>query len=780
MALPALLFAGCADDSLVAEPEDVDAPAEVTLNLTIPAEQVVQIGTRADAPISSVTVFCYNQNGSHLSHTTYTSGWQGSGSDYSLKVPLHRQTRSIEIVTNATVAPGDHHPSDLYTSDPNAGVLWGKASLVDILDPASKIPMIRQWAKVSVDNQAGSNTFKVLGLGVSGAASQGSLAPASANFSLSGTSLNITTPTIKSGEKYEYKSGIINGADAEVRLFETKRDDTVAADQFNTRARIIIYGEYNGKKGYYVCAFRTRTGSGLSEDVAAGSETGAVKYTPIDVLRNHHYTVTVDRVRAEGWPTLEEAEKAEPDNRITVLITDRNDEIVDITANRDYMLGVSGDVTADYDKSANFTVVTSGPDPKFTASASWIKTNQASLGTAVTVTGVTQSVNSTAKKYNVSIPLDANNKTTISRTATITVRCGELTRTINVTQLGYDFKNDSRRKITFLMGSTQVTSDYFQWVAADCQGLLPEQNRGQVRNEGLHFPAVPAYTAEYRIPVVSGDAVSVDNSMFTCTKSSDGKYWSVKMNTQTSPGITIANLTISNNGLDIHYKLYRTGWFHQLTSSMTSIQRDDRAVTGWFYYEVVTKGSQYFLDRNLGASTNAPYISTYHGYDGNNGAVGAYFKIATSKSSSTANPTTVRSQLNIGDFNIPTKDEVSAWGVTLSNENGTNNAAYKVATITVDAASQVTDRKVYLPHGGYFDGEADNYVNHANIWTRTLLSGNQGYSASSPEFGFWYMYFDAYESTTKFSNMRFCSGSNGQTPDAYSLYKYMPIRLKWK
>lgn len=56
----------------------------------------------------------------------------------------------------------------------------------------------------------------------------------------------------------------------------------------------------------------------------------------VHVLRNHHYKVSVKEVRSEGWPSVEEALKAEPDNRITVLVTDENESVTDIVATRDY------------------------------------------------------------------------------------------------------------------------------------------------------------------------------------------------------------------------------------------------------------------------------------------------------------------------------------------------------------------------------------------------------------------------------------------------------------
>lgn len=81
---------------------------------------------------------------------------------------------------------------------------------------------------------------------------------------------------------------------------------------------------------------------------------------------------------------------------------------------------------------------------------------------------------------------------------------------------------------------------------------------------------------------------------------------------------------------------------------------------------------------------------------------------------------------------------------------------------------------IYLPMGGFLEGESHKNPIHVNLWTKTLLSGTQGFSTTSPEYGFWYRYFDVYNTKKGLSNMRFVSGSNGMNNGRY---KAMPIRL---
>mgnify|MGYP000662387146 FL=1 len=102
-ALPALLLAGCSDDNepiAATSSLDGETPSELTLTLSVPDEQVVNLGSRADAEvpaISTVTVYCFSQTGSgggYLSHKTF---------DYS------------EVVTNAAT----HEITVLSTKTPN-------------------------------------------------------------------------------------------------------------------------------------------------------------------------------------------------------------------------------------------------------------------------------------------------------------------------------------------------------------------------------------------------------------------------------------------------------------------------------------------------------------------------------------------------------------------------------------------------------------------------------------------------------------------------------------
>lgn len=201
-----------------------------------------------------------------------------------------------------------------------------------------------------------------------------------------------------------------------------------------------------------------------------------------------------------------------------------------------------------------------------------------------------------------------------------------------------------------------------------------------------------------------------------------------------------------------------------------------KLVKGWFYYEVVkVKGNSgkiyLMLDRNLGASNNGPYIRETKALEGNEKAIGGYFYIATGKTNN------LSSTLSPSGYEIPEmkvfEDLINGSNPTIQvvPETTPSGETYSRAEIkTVD--SQLS--RIYLPYGGYLENEVLRNPIHVDLWTQTPLSGTQGFATTSPDYGFWYKYFDIYNKSLNFSNVRFVSGSDGKNTGRY---KAMPLRL---
>ena len=504
-------------------------------------------------------------------------------------------------------------------------------------------------------------------------------------------------------------------------------------------------------------------------------------------MRNHNYTITVTKVNAPGFKTMVEAIKAEPENRLELNVVDDNPTITKMIACKDYELGVSDKVYVDAEATnATVTVVTTlkdatSSDGSFytvTPEDSWIHINPTVVETN-TNDGTNYSTQ--GKKYVLTFTIDKNDAQEESRTGKITVKSGDLVLTAQIIQKGYDFKRDDHRPVTLLDGSSPVTDNYFEWLK-QVQGITPkEMHDGDVevvRNEGLHFSPVNN-TYSYLIKKLDGDSFENNDTRFTVADNGSG-YWKVTLNNSNDNTLWKSSFNIMHTArVKITYDVYHTGIFHQISNTDNQMAEDgetSKLVKGWFYYEVVkVKGNSgkiyLMLDRNLGASNNGPYIRETKALEGNEKAIGGYFYIATSKSDN------LSSTLSPSGYEIP-KMEVfedlinkSEPVIQVVHKTTPSGETYSCAEIkTTD--SQLSC--IYLPYGGYLENEVLRNPIHVDLWTQTPLSGTQGFASTSPDYGFWYKYFDIYNKSLNFSNVRFVSGSNGNNTGRY---KAMPLRL---
>lgn len=748
-----------------------EIPAEgVTLNIELPNFSEKKINTRAGATesISNVTAVFYGESNSYKGMANVKIGSENADGTYQATISnIPSGTKMVHLVTNVSNLEKTE-ASDLQniakaTSraiDTNSPVCWGSVSLTKLLDGSANVSLLRQYAKVTlkVDNAVKADfPEKDAGLIINNTAAKSAIAPAGYN-----------EPTDTLAPTTEFSSTDVgDGTHPEVAVTETSAGV----------ANVIIKAKYKGKEGYKEGYYKV----GLYKDAKTKKDQYAL-------LRNHNYTITVTKVNDYGFSTKEEAIKAQPENRIEAQIVDDNPAITNMIACKDYELGVSDKVYVDAEAtSANVTVVTTlqeatSSDGSFytvTPKDSWIHSNPTAVETN-TNDGTNHSTQ--GKKYVLTFTLDKNDAQEESRTGTITVKSGDLMLTAQIIQKGYDFKRDDHRLVTLLDGSNELTTnDYFTWLDK-VQGITPKEihdgDVAVVRNEGLHFsPGNNTYS--YLIKKLDGDSFENSDTRFTVEDNGSG-YWKVTLKNSNDNSLWKSSFNIKNTArVKITYDVYHTGIFHQISDVNYQMAEDGEAsklVKGWFYYEVVkVKGNSgkiyLMLDRNLGASNNGPYIRETKALEGNEKAIGGYFYIAT------GNTNNLSSTLSPSGYEIP-KMEVfedlingSDPAIQVVSKTTPSGETYSRAEIkTVD--SQLS--RIYLPYGGYLENEVLRNPIHVDLWTQTPLSGTQGFASTSPDYGFWYKYFDIYNKSLNFSNVRFVSGSNGKNTGRY---KAMPIRL---
>lgn len=748
-----------------------EIPAEgVTLNIELPNFSEKKIGTRAGTTesINSIKAVFYDKSNNYIDMADATYGSPDGEGKYKVTISkIPSGTSTVHLVTNVSdlseTEAKDLQDIALATSrtiDTNSPVCWGSVSLQKLLDGTANVSLLRQYAKVTLKVAEAVNAVKTVfpekdaGLIITNTAAKSAIAPADYN----------TDPTSALAETTEFSSTDFGGGTSrEVAVTETSAG----------KANVIIKAKYNGVEGYYKV--------GLYKDATT-------KTDQFDLLRNHNYTITVTKVNDYGFRTKEEAIKAQPENRIEAQIVDDNPTITKMIACKDYELGVSDKVYVGAEATnATVTVVTTleeatSSDGSFytvTPVDSWIHTNPTAVETN-TNDGTNKSTQ--GKKYVLTFTIDKNNAQEESRTGTITVKSGDLTLTAQIIQKGYDFKRDDNRLVTLLDGSNKLTEDYFTWLDK-VQGITPkEMHDGDVevvRNEGLHFSPVKN-TYSYLIKKLDGDSFENSDTRFTVADNGSG-FWKVTLNNSNDNSLWKSSFNIKNTArVKITYDVYHTGIFHEISNTDNQMAEDGEAsklVKGWFYYEVVkvkgNSGKTYLmLDRNLGASNNGPYIRETKALDGNKKAIGGYFYIATSKSDN------LSSTLSPSGYEIP-KMEVfedlingSDPAIQVVSKTTPSGETYSCAEIKTTDDSQLS--YIYLPYGGYLENEVLRNPIHVDLWTQTPLSGTQGFASTSPDYGFWYKYFDIYNKSLNFSNVRFVSGSNGKNTGRY---KAMPLRL---
>mgnify|MGYP005843456663 CR=1 FL=1 len=747
-----------------------EIPAEgVTLNIELPNFSEKKINTRAgaDESISNVTAVFYGESNTYKSMANVKIGSMNADGTYQAtisKVPSG--TKTVHLVTNVSnlekTEASDLQNITTATSraiDTNSPVCWGSVSLNTLLDGTATVCLLRQYAKVTLKVDKAIKTVfpeEKAGLIINNAAAKSAIAPA-----------GYTEDSL--AETTEFSSTDFgDGISREVAVTETSAG----------KAYVIIKAEYKGKEGYYKV--------GLYKDAKTNKDQYAL-------LRNHNYTITVTKVNDYGFSTKEEAIKAQPENRIEAQIVDDNPAITNMIACKDYELGVSDNLSLKATvEEAKITLVTTLESATYNVKIkdgdTWIKRyDQEGEGITTSENG---RLSSPGKKFILKFTLVPNPDET-PRTGTVTISSGDLKLDVKITQDGFDFmRDDPKRKVIMYKDNNEFQKDYFAWLDKDVKGISPEQMQNVKRNDGLHF-TVGKNAYSYKIPKKTGDKLPENVQTYNdghFTVSADGDYWKVTLNDDRDNNYDLwkGTFTITNaNGINITYTVYHTGIFHEITEEMANKYElaeggdDNLKVKGMFYYGVVKVQGQtktyIMLDRNLGATDNSPYVPDVNELKDHTGAIGGYFKISENKNYSDAKQGNLSSELSPKGFEIPDKsvfEDLVAKG-TLNTEIRTTSLGesyYCTSMNTINSELQT----IYLPYGGYLEGESHKYPMHVVFWTKTLVSGTQGFSVKSPEYGYWYNYFDIYNSKKGISNVRFVSGSNGNNTGRY---KAMPLRL---
>lgn len=776
-----LSLASCKDSLEAITLGGDELPTEgVTLSIQLPNFTPQEISTRAGGEttesITSLWLVCYGTSGNYLDKQNCTEAYAAATADADgykkIKTNLPKGTETVHLVANfPSLTPEQAAKLDeMVDITPNLSmpICWGKAKLSDLMND-SKISLTRQCAKVTVKTSV--SGFEITDLHVWHSASKGSIAPAG---------YVVSDKLATSTELMDDSKCIVGGSAAVVAVNETSAG----------KADIIINAKYNGTEGFYKVALYT-------------DDTKTAQYA---LVRNHNYIVKVTSVNGAGYATEEEALKADPENRLTVTVVDDNPKIVDMIACKDYELGVCGTQTVAATNGKDpiivpITLVTNlkeddAKDGKLykveisNDAKSWITECKENSKSTTTPTSPDESAPK-GTKFVLNLTLTANNKSEEPREGTITITSGDLKRTILIHQEGYDFKRADDRQVLIKLKDSDTPFAYFAWLDK-MHGVKPSENKvnnqEKTRNQGLHF-SVGDNTISYLIPKKDGDqfVTKSDKISYSDEVYEGNNYYKVTLNTNNydlwidEEGFVIKNTEDADHPFTIKYPIYHAGVFGEI-KNLGDEQLGEKKI-GWYYYGVVKilvnepsvdgktttyNKTYYMLDRNLGASNSDFYSPGSANIANDKGSIGGYFKISNGKSSND-----YINKYVIGNFRVPKGNELEAIANKTEVKQLSTSTGELYNCIRIPTVSSQKDY-IYIPISGYYESNSFKDEYHANLWSQSLLSGYQGFSESSKEYGFWYLYLDIYNKIKTITNTRFAQGYDGSNTGRY---KAMPIRL---
>ena len=194
-------------------------------------------------------------------------------------------------------------------------------------------------------------------------------------------------------------------------------------------------------------------------------------------------------------------------------------------------------------------------------------------------------------------------------------------------------------------------------------------------------------------------------------------------------------IVVTRNGVEetYAYDLYHTGVFNYDDGS-NAYQAGTQTDKGWYYYEVILMGRNYWLDRNLGAKSSAYYSKAMGGSDED--AAGGLYRIANTP------PTNGEVNIISGEelekiapkgFRVPYMSEFQAL---TTDSRFRQEFVYATGGGYWDARYETGNPDqgtVYFPKNGmWYDGAAAGTGDTGYYWTQTAALG-----ASGDERGYW-------------------------------------------
>ena len=356
-----ILFASCASDDR--RPAQTPRQVNVALTVTLPEPENVHSLARSytDSEIRNVDVLVFDEDGKFMERVKVDGGEltpSGTEISFSIRLDATSKRRVIHLVTNGRTPDGvtdrlnfgDVTPAmsesvamlALKTSTFTGTlvdnvmplIMWGRVELptgINIVTKADNVKLLRavacvQVKKGAVDATNGLNDFTVQSITVNKGADCGYLTPT--NYS---TTVTPVTGRPLSGSTLNYANGWSDGETPSLYIYER---NCTSGDYMG----VIIKAIYKGKEGYYKVVMVDNGG------------------TPLNVVRNHRYIITVVSVNGPGYANVTDAINFAPSNALKVELTDEDSDFPCIVADAQHRMTMSNNVFNLYGKNQTTSV----------------------------------------------------------------------------------------------------------------------------------------------------------------------------------------------------------------------------------------------------------------------------------------------------------------------------------------------------------------------------------------------------------------------------------------
>ena len=371
--LIAFLFASCSHE------EEEQKPAygkiDVAVSVTLPQPESVNTLTRAGGPytdtdIKNADLLIFDKDAKFMERVKVESDRlvvTGTGINFTVRLDATSERRIIHLVANGRSADGTSDRLNFGDITPgmteNAAisslqtaslehvdegestllnhvmplVMWGRFALngINIVTKAEGVKLLRSTACIQVKKgNGGGNTglddFVIEGITVHQGACHGFLAPTDCTGEVN---TPVVTNPVTGGIYLDYRKGWVNGAEPSLYIYER---NCSASDYMG----VVIAARYKGKKGYYKVVMNGNDGS------------------PLNIVRNHRYIVTVVGVNGPGYESPDIAVASAPSNALKVELTDEDTDLPCIVADGQYRMASSNNVFSLYGKTGVTTSAT--------------------------------------------------------------------------------------------------------------------------------------------------------------------------------------------------------------------------------------------------------------------------------------------------------------------------------------------------------------------------------------------------------------------------------------